>query len=92
MADNTTLGTASGGDTIRTLDKGRSDGAKTEVIILDGAGGDGRGERPLTFPISATLADVSQDDDGNPVFSLSPATHDALEILFRQLIDAIPHG
>lgn len=91
MPDNTTLPTSGAGDVIRTLDKGRTDGAKTEVVTLDVGGGDGRGESLLTFPVP-TSPDWPSDDDGTPVFSFSPATHDALEILFRQLMTAIRHG
>lgn len=92
MTDNTTLPTSGTGDTIRTLDKGRTDGAKTELVVLDVAGGDGRGESILSFPIAATLADVPVDDDGIPTFSLSPVTLDALETLFRQLMVAVRLG
>lgn len=83
MSDNTALAPATSGDTIRTLDKGRTDGAKTEVVTLDVGG---RGENILTFPVPVTLADVPQDDDGILVLSLSPASMDAIEMLFRQLI------
>lgn len=82
MSDNTALNPATSGDTIRTLDKGRSDGAKTEVVTLDVGG---RGENILTAPVSVSLPDVPQDDDGIPVFSLSPTSMDAIEMLFRQL-------
>jgi len=92
VVDNTTLPSPGSGDTIRTLDKGRSDGAKTEVVIVDVGGGDGRSENLLTFPVPVSLADVPQDDDGLPVFSLSPASMDNTETLFRQLMAAARHG
>lgn len=89
MPDNTTLPSGTGGDTIRTLDKTGTGSPKTEVVALDLAGGDGRGENILTFPVPTALADVPVDDDGTPMFSFSPVTMDALESLFRQLMAAV---
>lgn len=89
MPDNTTLLSGGGGDTIRTLDKTGTGQPKTEVVALDLAGGDGRGENILSFPVPTALADVPVDDDGTPTLSLSPVTMDALEMLFRQLIQAV---
>jgi hypothetical protein len=86
MADNTLLNLGNLGDTIRTLDKTGTGIPKTEVVALDLGGGDGRSEFLSSYPLPISLPDVSQDDDGNPVFSLSPSTIDALEILFRQTI------
>lgn len=88
MPDNTTLPTGSGGDTIRTLDKTGTGTPKTEVVALDVAGGDGRGENILTFPVPTALADVPQDDDGLPTVTLSQPSIDALESVLRQLIAA----
>lgn len=85
MPDNTTLNAPGLGDVIRTLDKGRSDGAETEVVTFDVGG---RGENILTFPVPVALADVPQDDDGIPVISLSPTSMDAIEMLLRQTIAA----
>jgi hypothetical protein len=89
MADNTTLPPGVGGDTFRTLDKTGTGTPKTEVFALDVAGGDGRGENILTFPVPTSLPDVPVDDDGGTSVSLSPATTDALEVLFRQLMAAV---
>lgn len=89
MSDNTTLNPPGVGDVIRTLDKGRADGAETEVVTLDVGG---RGENILTFPIPVALPDVLPDDDGIPVFSLSPVSMDAIEMLIRQLIAVMPRG
>ena len=90
MTDNTQLPPGTGGDTIRTLDKTGTGLPKTEVVAIDLGGGDGRSENIPSFPIPTVLSDVSQDDDGVPVFSFSPSTMDALEILFRQLMAAAP--
>jgi hypothetical protein len=92
MTDNTLLNPGVGGDTVRTLDKTGNGAPKTEVVTIDVGGGDGRSEFISAYPIPAILADVPQDDDGNPVFSLSPVSMDALEMLFRQLIAATFHG
>lgn len=89
MSDNTTLPSGSGGDTIRTIDKTGTGLPKTEVVALDLGGGDGRSESILNFPVPASLPDVPVDDDGNPMFSLSPSTMDALEMLFRQTMTAV---
>jgi hypothetical protein len=86
--DNTTLPTGAGGDTIRTLDKTGTGAPKTEVVALDLGGGDGRSEFIASAPLPVALADVPPDDDGTPTLSLSSATMDQLEILFRQLIAA----
>lgn len=88
MPDNTTLPTPGLGDVIRTLDKGRSDHAETEVVTIDVGG---QGENILTFPVPVAL-DVPQDDDGSPVMSLSSVTMDAIEILFRQLMAVMKRG
>lgn len=87
MADNTQLATAAGGDTIRTLDKSGSGAPKTEVVALDLGGGDGRSEFIATAPLPIAL-DGPVDDDGVPLWSLSPSSMDALEMLFRQTIAA----
>jgi hypothetical protein len=92
MSDNTTLPTPGLGDTIRTLDKTGTGAPKTEVVTMDVGGGDGRAENLLTLPIPTALSDVPTDDDGIPVFSLSPASMDAIEILFRQLIAVQPNA
>lgn len=89
MADNTTLPSGTGGDTIRTLDKSGTGIPKTEMVAVDLGGGDGRGESILTLPMQAALADIPVDDDGTPLFSLSPTSMDALEMLFRQTIAAV---
>lgn len=93
MADNTTLtkGTQDG-DPIRLLDKTGTGAPKTEVVALDVGGGDGTGELIASSPLPITLVDVPTDDDGNRVLSLSPASMDALEMLFRQLMAAARHG
>lgn len=91
MSDNTTLPVGAGGDTIRTLDKTGTGTPKTEVVALDLGGGDGRSEFITGFPLPTALSDVPVDDDGNPTFSLSPASMDALEILFRQTISALAY-
>lgn len=43
MADNTTLASGSGGDTVRTLDR-LTKGVKTETMQIDAAGGDPNAE------------------------------------------------
>lgn len=86
--DNTQLQVGAGGDTIRTLDKTGTGAPKTEVVALDLGGGDGRSEYIGSYPLPVKLDDVPVDDDGNPLASLSPATLDALEILFRQTMAA----
>lgn len=86
--DNTVLPTGGGGDSIRTLDKTGTGIPKTEVVALDLGGGNGRSESIASFPLPVTL-DGPVDDDGNPTLSLSSASMDALEILFRQTIAAI---
>lgn len=89
MSDNTQLSPAvAPGDVIRTLDKTGTGAPKTEVIGLDLGGGDGRPELIGSFPLPAALPDLPTDDDAAPQFSLSSATMDALEILFRQTIAA----
>jgi hypothetical protein len=89
MADNTNLNPGVSGDIIRTLDKTGTGAPKTEVVTLDLGGGDGRSELISAYPIPAILADVPQDDDGSPYFSLSTASMDNIGILFRQLITAL---
>jgi hypothetical protein len=92
MADNTLLNPGSvGGDTIRTLDRTGTGAPKTEVVTIDLGGGDGRGENIINFPIPTASPDAPVDDDMFPVFSLSPSSMDAIEMLFRQLIAAVPH-
>lgn len=85
MADNTQLGVAAGGDSIRTLDKTGTGAPKTEVVGLDLGGGDGRGEFIASFPLPVT-SDAPVDDDNIPLLSLSPSSMDAIEMLFRQTI------
>src|SRR6266403_1081061 len=87
--DNTVLPSGGGGDSIRTLDKTGTGAPKTEVVAWDLGGGDGRSEFIATQPLPTALADVPVDDDGNPLFSLSPSSMDALEMLFRQTITAV---
>lgn len=86
MSDNTQLPTPGAGDTIRTLDKTGRGLPKTEAVVLDIAGGNGRAEQILSVPVPVGLPELAVDDEGIPLVSLSPATMDAIEMLFRQLI------
>ena len=92
MADNTALNPGVSGDIVRTLDKTGKGAPKTEVVTIDVGGGDGRSEFISAYPIPAILADVPQDDDGNPFFSISQNSMDNIEILFRQLMKAAQHA
>lgn len=91
MTDNTVLIAGTGGDTIRTLDKSGTGSPKTEVVAIDLAGSDGRGENIASFPLPVA-ADLATDDDGFPFMSLSATSMDAIEMLFRQLIAAVGRG
>lgn len=87
-SDNTQVNpaVAPGGSAIRTLDKTGAGAPKTELAALDLGGGAGRPELIASLPVPIAWADAPVDDDGALVCSLSAASLDALEILFRQLM------
>ena len=100
MADNTPLNVGAGGDKIRTLDRGRADGAKVEVVQLDFGGGDAGTETLVTpqTPLPAAfitpqlvVIDGAQfDDDGIIFFNPNaPSADISTGTLQTQILNAV---
>ena len=100
MADNTPLNVGAGGDKIRTLDRGRADGAKVEVVQLDFGGGDAGTETlvtpqtplPAAFitPQPVALDGAQFDDDGIIFFNPNaPSADISTGTLQTQILNAV---
>ena len=92
MADNTLLNVGASGDKIRTLDRGRADGAKVEVVQLDFGGGDSGTESLVAVvnPLPVALPQTPTDADGVPFSNAAaPSADVATGSRQAQIIDAV---